>query len=413
MAVLGLSCAALSRVRSAPVPVCIGTFWAVGGGCTLLFGTEEPLYRMIELFSGGILSLLPLPRLSLPPEKKRVQPEKPENPSVVFDRAAEQVCRRCILRDTCWRQNYSATYNAFNDACPRLLQRGEAQAGDFPLYFTSRCVHLSDFVGAVNVELRSYLLRQQYHRRLSEVRDQAREQYAQLGDMLASAGPAVPAGAQAMGYGVASSLRPRQGQSVCGDQLDSFEVGDTVYLLLSDGMGSGEAAHREAAMTVRLLRQFLEAGIEPGPALKTLNTALSLRGESGGGFTTIDLLALQRASGQAALYKYGAAPSYLKRSGSVSRYTGQSLPAGLQAVREAPECTRLQLTAESFFVMVSDGVADAGNDEWLQNLLAGWSGRDANALVSLILAESRGRKGLEDDCAVLVLHLSSGEKKPV
>ena len=60
--------------------------------------------------------------------------------------------------------------------------------------------------------------------------------------------------------------------------------------------------------------------------------------------------------------------------------------------------------------MVSDGIADAGNDEWL---LAGWSGRDANALVSLILAESRGRKGLEDDCAVLVLHLSSGEKKPV
>ena len=49
------------------------------------------------------------------------------------------------------------------------------------------------------MELRSYLLRQQYHRRLSEVRDQAREQYAQLGDMLASAGPAVPAGAQAMG----------------------------------------------------------------------------------------------------------------------------------------------------------------------------------------------------------------------
>ena len=44
---------------------------------------------------------------------------------------------------------------------------------------------------------------------------------------------------------------------------------------------------------------------------------------------------------------------------------------------------------------------------------AGWSGRDVNALVSLILAESRGRKGLEDDCAVLALHLSSGEKKPV
>ena len=282
----------------------------MGAGCVLLLGMEEPLYRVIELASGGMLSLLPLPRLTPAAEKKEPQPEKrppqdrfakpaaalrdlydsffrgtapekPENPSVLFDRAAEQVCRRCILRDTCWRQNYGATYNAFNDACPQLLRRGQALPGDFPLYFTSRCVHLTEFVEAVNLELRSYLLRQQYHRRLSEVRDQAREQYAQLGDLLASAGPAVPASAQAMGYRVASSLRPREGQNVCGDQLDSFEVGGAVYLLLSDGMGSGEAAHREAAMTVRLLRQFLEAGIEPGPALKTLNTALSLRGESG------------------------------------------------------------------------------------------------------------------------------------
>ena len=37
----------------------------------------------------------------------------------------------------------------------------------------------------------------------------------------------------------------------CGDQVDHFEVGDEVYLLLCDGMGSGQEAHREAAMTVR------------------------------------------------------------------------------------------------------------------------------------------------------------------
>lgn len=209
MAVLSLSCAALSRVRPAPVPVRIGTFCAVGAGCVLLLGMEEPLYRVIELASGGMLSLLPLPRLTPAAEKRSPsrksgpcrtaspslpppcgicttafpghRPGKAGNPSVLFDRAAEQVCRRCILRDTCWRQNYGATYNAFNDACPQLLRRGQALPGDFPLYFTSRCVHLTEFVEAVNLELRSYLLRQQYHRRLSEVRDQAREQYAQLG----------------------------------------------------------------------------------------------------------------------------------------------------------------------------------------------------------------------------------------
>ena len=206
-----------------------------------------------------------------------------------------------------------------------------------------------------------------------------------------------------MGYRIGSSLRPKEGQQLCGDHLATFEVGSTLYLLLSDGMGSGESAHRESAMTARLLQQFLTAGIDPGPALKTLNGAMRLRSEDGGGFTTIDLLALQRTSGTATVYKYGAAPSYVKRTGSVSRITGQSLPAGLQG--DPPEVTRLHLPAGSYFVMISDGIADETNDEWLQNLLAGWQGRDVNALVSLILSESRTRKGLSDDCAVLILQL--------
>ena len=60
-------------------------------------------------------------------------PAPPENPSVIFDRAAEQVCRSCVLCANCWQQNYNATYNAFNDACPALLRRGTAQSEDLPL----------------------------------------------------------------------------------------------------------------------------------------------------------------------------------------------------------------------------------------------------------------------------------------
>lgn len=234
-----------------------------------------------------------------------------------------------------------------------------------------------------------------------------------MSDLLSGAAqPASAPAATPLGYRIGSGLRPREGQRVCGDQLAIFEVGSTLYLLLSDGMGTGEPAHREAAMTVRLLREFLEAGIEPVSALRTLNAALMLRGEEGGGFTTIDLLALQRPTGAGTLYKYGAAPSYLKRGGCVTRVTGQSLPAGLQQGADGPESTRLSLQAGSFFVMVSDGVADETDDEWLQNLMAGWSGQSAEALASLILSESRTRRGLRDDCAVLVLHLPKMEDSP-
>ena len=122
-------------------------------------------------------------------------------------------------------------------------------------------------------------------------------------------------------------------------------------------------------------------------------------------------MALRRSTGEATLYKYGAAPSYLKHTAHVTRFTAHSLPAGLQATTEPPEVTRLALPAGSYFVMISDGIADENSDEWLQNLLAGWNGTDVHALTALILSESRSRRGLEDDCAVLAVHLPpAGEK---
>jgi serine phosphatase RsbU (regulator of sigma subunit) len=174
-------------------------------------------------------------------------------------------------------------------------------------------------------------------------------------------------------------------------------------------MGSGESAHREAAMVLRLLEKFLRSGIAPAPALKTLNAALSLRGEETGSFTTVDLLSMRQSSGEASLYKYGAAPSYCKLSGSVSRFVAGNLPAGLQS--SAPEATRLTLLPGSFFVMISDGVADETDDEWLQNLLAGWDGTDPQALAKTILTEACARRHLGDDCAALVLYLPREMKR--
>ena len=60
--------------------------------------------------------------------------------------------------------------------------------------------------------------------------------------------------------------------------------------------------------------------------------------------------------------------------------------------------------------MVSDGIADEHSDEWLQNLLAGWDGKDAQALTALIMAESRSRKGESDDCAVLAVYLATPDE---
>ena len=252
---------------------------------------------------------------------------------MVFDRAAEKVCRGCALCELCWQKEYTGTFNALNDATPFLLERGRALAKDFPSYFADRCIHLPDFLTAVNGELSAFLLRRQYRRQLEETRRSARGQYAQLSELLtataAGLGEVRATAGEADLCRIGAALRPKEGETVCGDTVVSFRTeGGLLCLLLADGMGSGEAARRESALTCRLLEQFLQAGIEPEAAMKTLNAAMALRGAETGSFTTIDLITCRPETGEAAFFKYGAAPSYVKKGGTVRRITGGSAGRG-------------------------------------------------------------------------------------
>lgn len=247
----------------------------------------------------------------------RTPAPREENPAVVFDRASERVCRSCALCGLCWQREYTSTFNALNDATARLLEQGRCHGRDFPEYFSNRCIHLSEFLQAVNTELSAYLLRRQYRRQLDETRRTAKGQYAQLSELLTAAAAGLTAQSPCQGHPCTfgAALRPKEGQSVCGDTVEVFQTGGGTWcLLLSDGMGSGEEARRESSLTCRLLRQFLEADIQPEAALTTLNSAMALRGAETGSFTTADLCVIDGSGDTLTFYKFGAAPSYLKKT---------------------------------------------------------------------------------------------------
>ena len=367
---------------------------------------EDGIRRALREASGALRELYDSVSLAkAPPE---------ENPAVIFDRAAEAVCRGCPLRESCWEREYGRTYNALNDATAALLRNAQGRGEDFPSYFVDRCIHFPAFLTAVNAELRAFLLRRQYRARLEGSYARSATQYAQLSELLAQAAerPAAAvsgATAPAIAYQIGVTLRPKDGERVSGDCMSTFET-DTgeLCLLLADGMGSGENARRESALAVRLIERFLRAGVDAPPALQTLNSALGLRAEHAEGFTTVDLLTLSLKSGEGELYKYGAAPSYIKRGSRVRRVSCSCLPAGLAESMLPPETTHVRLESGSFFIMVTDGVADCTDDQWLQSLLAGWEGENPQLLVSAILADSYDHKGTSDDAGVLVLYLPEG-----
>ena len=203
------------------------------------------------------------------------------------------------------------------------------------------------------------------------------------------------------------AAKRKDGETVSGDTGAWFKHDDgSLYVLLCDGMGSGPEAGRESALAIRLLEQFLRAGVEPERALQTVAAALGLRNEEEGGFTTIDLLRVDLFTGEAGIYKYGAAPTYIKKGTQVSRVAGSSLPAGLSGDPGSPDVAKLTLEAGDCVLLLSDGVAGGGSDLWIRERLGEFSGSSPKDLARALIEESGSQVGATDDRTALVLCLA-------
>ena len=203
--------------------------------------------------------------------------------------------------------------------------------------------------------------------------------------------------------GIAKSKK--QGQGVSGDNCECFRTPDgQLYMVLSDGMGTGDSANRESKATVELLKQFLTTGIDADTTLKTLNSAFILRAEQENSFATIDLLRLNLADGSAVSYKCGAANSYVKNGYDVKRITCSSMPAGSGLLDlKLADKQQLTLNRDDIFVMVSDGVCE-GSDDWLRNLILQESA--PKALAASIVRQAATKNGGQDDVTAVVLKVA-------
>lgn len=171
------------------------------------------------------------------------------------------------------------------------------------------------------------------------------------------------------------------------------------YILLCDGMGTGEEAAREGKRTGAMLRKLLAAGYPAEYALRTVNSLCALRGKAG--IVTIDLAELRLDTGKATLYKWGAMPSFVISRGEPIKIGTATPPPGLSVTDCRETVERLSLRRGETLVLLSDG---AGGEEALR---ASWerAGEPAGELAARIL-ESSQSKGC-DDATVAVVRLTS------
>ena len=200
----------------------------------------------------------------------------------------------------------------------------------------------------------------------------------------------------------------KRGERVSGDRGTYFKTDDGLfYVILSDGMGSGEGAARESSCTVRILERFLKAGLPAETALSILNSSMQLGSVDEPLCVSVDLMAVDLFTGEMTLYKYGSAPTYVRAGDKVKRIRGVSVSAGaLQGGQGTPDMIRMSLDTGSTALILSDGVGTQ-DDMWIRDIMKNFRGEEKE-LAREVMRQSLKRNGCEDDMTVLAVTLSEG-----
>lgn len=195
------------------------------------------------------------------------------------------------------------------------------------------------------------------------------------------------------------------GSRLCGDAYQSFNDGSGHFIiLLSDGMGTGGRAAVDSAMASGLMSRLLKAGFGYSCSLKILNSSMLFK-STDESLATVDIASIDLYNGEATLYKAGAAPTLVRRSGGTGKAESHSLPVGI--LRDiAFDSANVRLKIGDILLLMSDGAVSEGTD-WIRDELELWQEGTAQDLAEHICKTAKHKRNdnHEDDITVLVAFL--------
>ncbi len=155
---------------------------------------------------------------------------------------------------------------------------------------------------------------------------------------------------------VGAGAEKKNGEVASGDCGTYFRGKDgCLYVILSDGMGSGILAREEAVRTIRLTESFLRAGIAPEQALEIICTAVR-RNTPEMVFATVDVAVIDPVGCTLSTYKLGAAPTYIRTTLAPGKYRVTALGGENCARMDCITTQTALLENGDMILMASDGV---------------------------------------------------------
>ncbi len=188
---------------------------------------------------------------------------------------------------------------------------------------------------------------------------------------------------------------------MCGDAYKYFNDGRGHFIMvLSDGMGTGGRAAVDGAMACGLMSRLIKAGFGYDCSLKLLNSSMLFK-STDESLATVDVASIDLFTGQTELYKAGAAPTVIRRSGRTGKAESTSLPAGI--LREIGfDKASVKCKEGDIVVLMSDGATSDGID-WIRDEIERWTDGTAQELAERLCEGAKRRRTdtHEDDITVL------------
>ncbi|MBE6787566.1 MAG: hypothetical protein E7537_04380, partial [Ruminococcaceae bacterium] len=189
--------------------------------------------------------------------------------------------------------------------------------------------------------------------------------------------------------------------ALCGDAYKYFtdQKGHFV-MILSDGMGTGGRAAVDGAMASGLMARLLKAGFGFNCSLKILNSSMLFK-STDESLATVDIASVDLFTGMTELYKAGAAPTIVRRSGKTGKAESNSLPAGI--LREIGfDKAAIRCKIGDIIVLLSDGAVSEGTD-WIRAEIEAWREGSAQELADhlCLCAKRRRSEKRQDDITVM------------
>ena len=153
------------------------------------------------------------------------------------------------------------------------------------------------------------------------------------------------------------------GEKFCGDSCRSFFDGrGNFYMILSDGMGSGQRAALDSLMTASLMHKLIIAGFSVGCAAENVNCALMIKSDDET-LATLDVVKINLYTGRAEFFKAGAAFSVVRKGDRTAIVEQSSLPLGI--IKDAQlKKTQVDLSERDSVLLISDGAAVLTPDQF-------------------------------------------------